>query len=452
MTTQKVALELLSKLDGERTLLIEKNYLSHSFRFSTDVLLKEVLAPGSESDPYPGDEYSYEPRLVHQHIGSVSQLLERAVAFRREARDLEILAFKVALDYRLFDSTSLLEEQLELSRLFAQARQRSAITHRKAADSFKKNDDNSSIGFFEAHDGRAAEIDLELDQLREQERLIRERYSANRKYQESYRQKHAEPGSAHNYAERQSRLLKLIVQDIRECQAKALAISEALRTIWKKDIPFPLFESPDLIDLMIDWNRDVVRFLESVTQNETVFDLVIPLCQPWLAGEKSVMPTDAVGNAFARAGADNNIELRFELRKEHFFDLDVRVRALGLSYGNEIDIVPASGADRNATRDNYARLRAIVKCPFQVASDRGSADVRPTALFGTVGLFGGSGGVDLVDSNAIANISPFGEWQVVIAPFATWKDHSSQHVHKGVQDSAPIRDMKMHFTLVHYPS
>lgn len=428
--------------------LIQSGYLDAAFSEAAEVVVSRELAT-TAGDPHAGDEYDYEPLLVHQHTTSVSQLLDRVLAFRREARDLEILAVKVAMDYRLFDITSRIDEELELSRLGVGVRERSIVTQRQAAAAFGR-EKPLEAGFEAVHLGRSEEIALELDLAAKQRDLIRSRFDAQRAYQLVYREKHAQPGNAHNYAERASRLTKLFLQDLREAYAKSKVISIGIRTIWGGDFPVPDPRSAAFIDELVDWNRDVVRFLEYLTQHEYQLNIVVPLVQPWGQNASALIKKKDFEEAISRADDKNPIALSFELQEDSFLGKNVRLLSVGLSFGNALDLVAQSGNDRNATRDNYARLRALVTVPEQRYA--GIEARRPqTFCLGSVGLFGGSAPLDAFTGPSVRYASPFGRWAVEVYPLAVYKDASFQLATLGMDSGAALQDLKLHLSVVVIP-
>lgn len=430
---------------ANRQALIEAGYLDRVFLTSIEHLVTGQLT-GAHSDPHGGDEYIYEPRLAHQHAMSVASLLDRVLAFRREARDLEILATKVAMDYQLFDRTTVLDEALDMSRLGIPARELARTTHENSAKAFGSGDPLRD-GFRAANEGRTAEIQVELGSINEQADIIRQRYEAQRAYHAAYRKKHTEPGNAHNYAERCLRLTQLFVQDLREAYAKGKAVALGLKSLWEFELPLPAPASAMFIDELVDWNRDAIRFLEFIDQTNVTFDLVVPLTQPWLQDGQQVLQHSEFRKALEEANQSRRATIPFRLSTTHFSDLKVRVLEVGFAYGNALDLVNATGMDRNATKDSYARLRIELTPPKQSYSDGSSS--QPVAVqFGSVGLFGGNTPVDRCSSNAIRYINPVGEWRAEIFPLAVYKDDSSQSIADGITGSAPITDLKMHLRLI----
>jgi hypothetical protein len=421
--------------------LISLNYLDPAFAEAIELTVKRELAAASD-DPHAGDEYQYKARLVHQHTASVSQLLDRVLSYRREARDLEILAVKVAMDYQLFDITTRLDEDLDLARLGVEVRQQSFETQTLAANAFGSGQALQE-GFAAGHKGRAKELALELQSVEKQAELIRKRYAAQRDYQAAYRAKHQEPGNAHNYAERAHRLTQLFLQDLREAYAKSKAIALGIDTIWGAKFPVPTPDTTVFIDDLVDWNRDVVRFIEFLTQGEVQVNLVVPLVQPWIEGGKSILSADQFAQSLSNGGKTSPIIFKFDLAETHFAHLNVRVLEVGLSYGNAIDILDSSGIDRNATRDNYARLRARVTAPPQHYAD-GSKEDAPEFFLGSVGLYGSNTPVDSCSAGLIRYLDPVGHWEISIDPLAVYKDASQQIASLGMDQTAPISDIKLH--------
>lgn len=424
--------------------LIDAGYVDAVFSEAADSAVKRQMALETP-DPRPGNEFIYEPLLVQQHVQSISQLLDRVLAYRREARDLEILAIKVGMDYRLFDASSRLDEQIEVLRIGRAARQESLRTNQDASKSFGE-DKPAQVGYSTLYSGRAREIQLELANADEQESIVRQKHELQRAYHEAYRAKHREPGNAHNYAERAHRVFLLMLQDVREAYAKSLAVALGIQTIWGERIPPPSLDACDLIDALVDWNRDVVRFLEYSAQYEYQANFVIPLVQPLLQ-RGPLVDAKEFSAAVERAGKENPLKLRFELRKEDFGGLAVRLLSVGLSFGNALDLVAQSGMDRNATRDSYARLRAWIDLPSQLMAD-GSTHGSVRTLLASVTLFGGNAPADACSGLPIQYCDPLGMWEVSVESLAVYKDASLQYATLGMEGASSLKDLKLHLGVV----
>lgn len=424
-----------------KQMLIDTGYLHEIFSLSVEKVAARELA-FVVGDPH----YGYEPRLFHQLLASVSSLLERVLVFRREARDLEILATKVAMDYQLFDQTTLLDEDLDILRLGLAARKLAQETHDNTAKAFGEGDQLQN-GFRSANLGRVAEIDVELSNLEAQENIIHHRYKLHRDYQAAYRLKHTELGNAHNYADRCQRLIVLFQQDLREAYLKSKAIVIALKTLWGFDLAVPDPESTFFIDELIDWNRDAIRFLEFIDQVNVTYDLTIPFTQPCVPDCNSIIQPDEFQRLLHSGNVDQPIKFDFRLEPKHFSFAKVRLLEVGFAYGNALDLVSSTGMDRNATKDSYAKLRVSLTPPTQEYS--GSLFLPATTVqLGNVGLFNGGASVDRCSSNAVHYLDPVGKWSVEVSPLAVYKDDSSQLVRQGITGSAPISDFKLHLRLV----
>lgn len=430
----------------QKLALVNAGYLNTIFEQSTEDSVRRALQTSSGVDPYPGDEYDYEPRLIHQHSASIAQLLERVLAYRREARDLEILAVKVAMDQRLFDLVAPIDEELELARLGDPHQLQLAVKSQKEAASNFGEAEPLSAGFSALASGRIAELEVQQSSYEQLCKRIRDRHQGIRDYHDVYRSKHSAPGNAHNYSERANRVIRLMVQDLKETYAKARAVEIGIQSLWQRKFEVPRPEGLYFIDDMVDWSRDVVRFLEHRAELEVQFDLVVPLVQPWLYGGAAVYPSDEFAKAISNSSAVSPIALTFKLTKEHFCGLRVRALSVGLSYGNETDIVDQSGVDRNATRDTYGRLRTVVVAPKQ-EYDNSLSPRRPQFVLGSVGLFAGASATDTCTSNVVYYIDPVGEWNIIIFPFAVFKDGTRQLIKEGLDRTAPLADLKLHFRL-----
>jgi hypothetical protein len=134
------------------------------------------------------------------------------------------------------------------------------------------------------------------------------------------------------------------------------------------------------------------------------------------------------------------ITLSFDLPQNTLLDPRARLKGVGVSFGNDFEIVMGGGIDRNQTADVFTRLTLKITTPPQVRED-GTTYHRPELMIGDVGLHSASARSS-VEGNAIENLSPFGTWNIVIHPLVVWKDGIRKFISDS-QYSPPIKDLKL---------
>jgi hypothetical protein len=383
----------------------------------------------------------FEPLLLSTHMEKLEDLCEKSLALRREIRELEILSVKSVMDYQLFQKTSVIDEKAEILRLQKPSKLAEKKGQDAAAGAFGTTPElNKGFGLISA--GRAEALGDELDGIDQLTQLIKDRWASVRAYQDAYYSRYTEPGNAHNYGERAQNLLAILKKELEEAVDRALALDVGLRTVYRwspGDVPTEV-DLPTL-DKFVIWVLEARRGLTWRAERETCFDVVVPVVQPWSDGKTALIPS-AQFDAAIRSAA-NPILLRFKIEPNIFLNQDVRVKGIGLSFGNKFGLVIESGIDRIQTADSFARRAAILTTPEQTDSD-GRSYKRPDITLGNIGLHDSSGPAAFVEGNSVTNLNPVGSWEVRIHPWIVWKEAGALSVSEGVSGER-IKDLKITF-------
>ena len=213
--------------------LVESGSLHPVFINTADENARNALrhVQGGTKEPF-----YYEPLLFESWLHDVAKLADRVLAYRREGRDLEILAFKAAMDYELGQRTIANDRDTQnlLVEKFVKVRARE--TQDAAAKAFETTGP-SQAGFRALAAGRGVELSIEIDEADQRLSLIKEKWEVQNEYQKSYWEKNNEPGNALNYAERAERVYRLLGEDLAEAYAKAIAIREGITNVHGKQLP-----------------------------------------------------------------------------------------------------------------------------------------------------------------------------------------------------------------------
>jgi hypothetical protein len=407
--------------------------------------------------------YRYEPLLVENHLSDCSLLLDRCLAYRREARDFEIEAVSFALEYEksneVLDVEELLEQEVSEEALLTNEGMQLAA----AANVFMQEGSGLAQGFAAQTAAlSAASSARSLLWKRKTERLVQRR-AITRKWQEAYKARHEAPGSAHNYVERMRRVVRLLAEDLHEAHCKAAALFSGMRIIYGEKFALPVLQD-GVIDELVLGVRRVSRYLDAARQTEMSYDVVIPLCQPW-SQEDTAIITEKDLKTFLKNAKTSS--LPFTLKGVFFNQEFVRIKAVGLSFGNTSEAFspvfeckyqkPLSSKDAEGdsgeavngasttevASSHYAkyRLRVTLHTPQQLDTD-GKPYSRPPIVFGNMAVFGGSAPVAVDDGANCRNLCPLGLWRLIIESNVVSAGADREDVwHWG---ASIIHDLKLH--------
>jgi hypothetical protein len=383
-------------------------------------------------------ELNFEPALIARHSQRLGELVDRCLTIRKDIRELEVLAFKAGKDYELFQSTSPIDEQMDVFRLQVDSKAKEQTGFQNAAAAFS-NAVTLEKGLSEIAQGRDAALGEDLKTSDKLKGLIETRWQRLHEYQDAYRAASCAPGNALNYGERACLLLQVLNVLLDEALARAAALATGIYRVYGVKITdVPTSVTFLTVDQFAVWALRTIRSLSLAAEQETVSEIVIPLVQPWLPTGPLVTNFDDVVNG---AAGGQPVSLPFDLPNNPLLHPRARLKAIGVSFGNAF--APAaggSGIDGNQTADAFTRLTLKITTPEQKKED-GTTYPRPEVLIGNVGLLSTSE-MSSVEGNAVENLSPFGRWTIVIHPFFVWKDGAQRKISDD-NLSDRIRDFKI---------
>ncbi|MDR6496313.1 hypothetical protein J2797_006240 [Paraburkholderia terricola] len=407
-------------------------------RFAANGLLARIFVDMHAMSVQHGKGPPYEPLLLSRHATRLGDLMEKCMALRKDIRELEILAMKAATDYELFQSTSKLEEELEILRLQADSKTSEMSGFLDATREF--GGESIEKGLSKISDGRGNALKKDLQACDRMKDLIGQRWASLRKYQEDYHARFSEPGNAHNYGQRAEFLLEVLQVLMQEALDRASALSGGVSVIYRSHLEAtPTTLTLANLDEFVKWALTALRQLGRAADQEETTEIVVPLVQPWFKTALPLVTAEAFENAL-RGGTDKPVIIAFEFPDNGVLNSLVRTRGIGVSFGNAFNIGD-SGIDRNQTADSFTRLFVKVRTPYQRDAN-GNAYSRPEVLLGNVCLHGSGRVVAMADGAAVENLCPFGKWEIEIHPLVVWKDNHLRAV-DSVQNSDKIRDLKL---------
>lgn len=364
-----------------------EKWLEHKRQLTAKGLVHPIFTECHSVTFVATNPQGFEPLLIARHAQRVSELLDRCLAIRKDIRELEVLEMKAATDYDLFNSTSKLDEQMDILRLQIESKTSDQTGFDRAAVAFGVA---SALerGLTEIAKGRDAALDDELKNFNTIKDLIAARWKSLRGYQDAYHARYQDPGNAHNYGERATLLLEVMDVLMQEALERGTALATGIKRIYGRPPSTPPTSvNLQSIDQFAVWALKVLKSLSYAAEQETVSEMIIPVVQPWLPSQQPLMTEADFDNAVLKTAAGRPISLSFVLPSDGLLDPRTRLKGLGLSFGNKTEIVPGSGIDRNQTVDAFTRLTVKITTPAQAADD-GTDYLRPQVVAGNVGLHG----------------------------------------------------------------
>jgi hypothetical protein len=364
--------------------------------------------------------------------------------------ELEILAVKAFADYELFKKNSNIEKQLEQESLRVSSLDLELKGYSTSADSFNgATSEQLAHGFADEMMTRSESARASLESARLSYQLIEEKYQNNLRYQEEYNTRHSQDGNAHNFAQRMRQVIRLLAEDFAEAQAKALAISTGFEMVFGEQLPSPETASDSLIDEIAVWAKSVMRKMESLSQSEVEYEIVVPLSQSWRGN--SMRPLVEPAELEKIINSESRIKkITFSMDEVFFNQEHVRLRNVGLSFGNRSDAL-VNGIRTSDFSVNFA-LRATIYTPEVTSpSDNKSKYHRPPIILGNVPNFAQASVLARETSLACFNINPVGIWTILLEAAAAWDNSGRMRIEDKLGVPRSIRDLKLHLRVVGRP-
>lgn len=395
------------------------------------------------------DQPRYEPLHFEYLLDDFAGLLDRCIQYRRDAMELEIQAVRAFADYDLFQKTYPLERELEMRSLAVATHQSEAVGFDRAAKVFEAAADAPLASGMAANmRTRSAAASLTAASAEAASALIDEKYTARAAYQEAYHQRHAEPGNAHNYAERAERVLTLLAEDLNDAWAKAEAIAVGYEAIFKTATPPLPPVSSAALDRLVAWGREIIRDVALLTQDEVEYDLIVPLTQGWKGNDLAPLMTPQDLKAIIDSDA-NCKHIDFKLDGVFFNQARVRLRGVELSFGNRSSTF-VNGVRSSDLMVNYV-LRATIFTPEQRVGDNPPYR-RPPVILGSVPNYVQLKNLKQGGALECFNVNPIGAWTIFLEAAAVSDNGDVTRIEDGWLRAQVIRDLKLHLRVRTLPA
>lgn len=232
----------------------------------------------------------------------------------------------------------------------------------------------------------------------------------------------------------------------------------------------PLAEG--VLDELVSSVRRASRLMDAHRQNEITYDLVVPLCQPWNASSAALIDAKQL---LEYGKNPHRQPLSFELANVFHNQTNVRIRAVGLSFGNtdeprstststssssssskpwgisgQTDTTGTSKSESDGTAMAAVfakyRIRATIHTPEQENED-GSKYSRPPIVLGNLSIFGGGAPIALETGPQCQNIDPTtGKWRIFLENSAVHSGPSAIPLFDKKGRSV-IHDLKLHLRI-----
>jgi hypothetical protein len=379
----------------------------------------------------------YEPLLLETVLKEAAGALDRCLALRREAYELEIAAVKAAADYELFLQLLPIDAKLETVALATERLRGEESGYREAASTF-----TSDKGFRKHDETLSVSAQAALAAADKLQKLLDDRWKLREQFEAGYNLRHTTPGNAHNFKERMERIIPLLADDLQEGYEKLIAASIGIKTICNKDFPIPELQGEKVLDELVIWTREAIRFLELEKQQEVSYELIIPLTQKWRPSENPILSYEDLKKSIEKPGPQKIIS--FELSDVFFNQERVRLRGVGLSVGT----TPVGLDFGSIERFGYWRLRATIHTPKQPkVTKRGGYYERPPVVLGNVAVHSHAVTVAMASGTECRNVDPRGKWTIVLNRLGVWSDNKEWSIEKDL-----IQDLKLHLSVVAKPS
>ncbi len=404
----------------------------------------------------------YNPFLYEALLTDCARLLDRCFAYRRECCELEAQAVRRALEFDLIGDLYPMQKTLQntLTDPTALAGQRDACD--SAGDVFQ-NTDGFKVLYKKTATAIAAQETLESSKRVTLGSILDRAYQ----HQQTLEARHSTPGHSLNYAERRERMISLIVPDVVEAYLKAKAAKAGfefqLGVTSDPTAPFPQIANDQTDVLFLDklalWARSLAQNYELLrSQDEAVFDRVIPLTFPWsmdltAQNPKTILSGGLAAFTLAMQG-DGKLTFNLSNALPSATQVDhLRVRAIGLSIGVNTDFW--TNYPRFAPRTWCCEVFPPTQRDPQQPTNAGATITRMPVVLGRVGIYRGDVPLDMNSGPGIWNVDPrAGDWTIVVDRLTNHLYSAYDATWMGTWPRAKdlITDIKVHLRMVGKPS
>jgi hypothetical protein len=235
-----------------------------------------------------------------------------------------------------------------------------------------------------------------------------------------------------------------MIEDVKECFQKSLAVQLGLKAVYGIVVqpPLPMQGTPGFLDNWLIWARAAIRRLEIDQQDDVEFEQIIPLRSPFADGT-TTMKTDYEGPMLYPSG---NGVLSVDLT-EYFDDLlgKLWVRGVGLT----TTLADSSGP----TRDYRVSAQVFPPAPPDLFSVNQKLAPRAPAIIFNVFANASEDAGRIYRGANVNNMDPRGTWTIVVNKsfFQCWETDKHPIVSHPMNPNY-IRDIQLHLALTGRPN
>lgn len=397
--------------------------------------------------PLESKQPPYNPYLVEKNLTALAASIDRALALRSAANDLEEKAFRQAQDYLLFQENASKIKELETA-VWVKAQLEEESKHQLIAQNkFSESGSELGPGFsaasFAVHSSNLKAIDGE----KTKSEIIKDKWYNIENHQKSLQSRHKQPGHALNYEQRADRIKAFLAEELETLYFRAKAVSAGVDQLFTS-IEFSQSKLPKLtkpkksysgdveknsyLDSLGLWARRIARQLTIIKQAESTFEITISASQP-MAEQKSLIEDTAFKNSM---DDDGKVELNL---KDYFPDELGNLRILGVA-------VSIGHHEAHITTDyekSSKNTRALIFPPSQTNLYVKDSDRKISPLIlDRVKKFDPNSRPSYLRDPKIENGDPKGIWKIQIADYFL-KVRDKSEVRTGIN----LTDIKLHFLL-----
>lgn len=421
-------------LDLKKTLADTSPWVGKFFVALDDAVSKR-LAGIRISAPPP-----YEPQLLEDLLNDITELLDRALLYRRDANDLEVLAVRHAVDFKLFLDSDPLDTELAELVLSSDQSQVQATMNAEAAGHFAAaaTADPLAAGLRSQADGLSQAAGLTLAKEERRKALIRQKAELVRQYQHDMNTRHTTPGNAHNFGERYERVMALLLDDVEEAYVKVQCVALGLKSVLGLDLPVPAVAGRSYLDALVRWARAAMREASRTMYSECEFDFVVSAVSG--SPVTGMAQYDRASMAAAMASEANGT-FGLDLSAEFSGFSHLRTKGIGLSIGFPLS---ATSLDRDHAR--LFRVRSVINPPQQRNDLAATGYHRLPIIIGYAGSLYTDNPPQMEEAFHVKNIDPRGTWTIKVDPTVHGPDLSV-----GKRTENIVGDVRLHLRLAGRP-
>jgi hypothetical protein len=312
----------------------------------------DVLTKASDTANRPGvPTPTYDPFQVESLLAEVSESLDRCLALRKEVYDYETIATQFALDYKLFEDQTTNLESLENTGQTKLQRDAEAQGQTNANAIFGRDPGTLPTGFAAMAKGAAESASIAAKWETDKQRHVDGKWRGLKIHWNILLDRHSSDGCALNFGQRKERSLEILINEFRSTYGKALAAEVGLQRIFAIKYPTSV-AAIDSLDELVRWARWIIDQLYRYKQDESTFELVVPLVRQFTPDAEGLIKHD-----------DYMKKMNIVPPPKHArFDVDIskaippymnhlRLKGVGLSFAwNEVDDNDSDLSPENSSR------------------------------------------------------------------------------------------------------